>query len=240
KQTLKYIDKLAQAFHSTRFGTGDYSNYGEIIDTLMIAIEDRQVVTLAYQSQHTTEPAERDVHPYHLVYHKGTLYLVAWAVDREDVRNYKVDRISNATADARALPFVPIEFDLDQYLAGSFGIYRGKRKPTKVSIQFQPSVVRYVEEKHWHESEKLTRQADGTLLAEFVLTSFEEVKSWIFSFGPNARVLEPPELVQEIREDLNQMARCYAAPAAEQSRTKSIPKKSSRATGKVGNAKENM
>ena len=215
ERTHKYLDKLAQEFHITRFGTGDYSNYSEIIDTLMMAIEDRKVVTLAYQSQQTTEPAERDVHPYQLIYHLGNLYLVAWAVEHGEFRNYKVDRISNAQVDLKSLPFVPVPFELDQYLVGSFGIYRGKRKPTKVQVLFQPSVVRYVEEKHWHESERLTRQPDGTLLAEFVLTSFGEVKSWVLGFGPQARVLEPAELIQQIRDDLAKTAERYqSAPSA--------------------------
>lgn len=209
KRTLKYLDKLAQAFHATQFGTGDYSNYGQIIDTLLIAIEDRKVLTLAYQSQRTTEPAERDVHPQHLVYHKGTLYLVAWAVEHREFRNYKVDRISTATADPQSIPFVPVEFDLEKYLAGSFGIYHGQRKPTTVRIRFQPQVVRYVEEKSWHDTAQLTRQPDGTLIAEFLLTSFEEIKSWILGFGPNARILEPPELVKEIRNDLQAMSQLY-------------------------------
>lgn len=209
ESTHRYLDKLAQEFHFTKFGTGDYSNYAETIDTLMLGIEERKVVTLAYQSQHTTEPAERDVHPYHLVYHQGNLYLVAWAVDHSDFRNYKVDRISAAIVDSKSLPFVPIQFDLDEYLLGSFGIYRGDSKPTKVRVLFHPSVVRYVEEKHWHESEKLTRQSDGSLLAEFVLTSFGEVKSWVMGFGRHAQVLEPVELIDQILQELGQMSRLY-------------------------------
>lgn len=209
KRTLKYLDKLAQTFQPTRFGAGDYSNYGDILDTLLIAIEDRKVVSMGYQSQSTTEPVTRDVYPYHLVYHRGTLYLVAWAVDRGEFRNYKVDRISTAITDPKSLPFVMIDFDLKQYLTGAFGIYQGKRKPTRVRIQFQPSVVRYVEEKHWHETEQLFRQPDGTLIAEFTLTSFEEVKSWILSFGPNAKVIEPPELIREVITDLQKLAEAY-------------------------------
>jgi len=207
--TLKYLDRLAQAFHPTRFGIGDYSNYGETIDTLMISIEDRKVVSLGYQSQATTEPVTRDVHPYHLVYHKGTLYLVAWAVERGAFRNYKVDRISTAIADAMSLPFIPVEFNLEDYLAGSFGIYQGQGKPVTVKIRFQQPVVRYVEEKRWHDSEKLTRQPDGTLIAEFQLTSFEEVKGWVLSFGHQAEILEPQALREEVAVTIRSMLGRY-------------------------------
>lgn len=213
KRTLKYLDKLAQAFHATRFGTGDYSTYGETIDTLMISIEDHKVVTLSYQSQRTTEPAERDVHPYHLIYHRGTLYLVAYAVEHSEFRNYKVDRISSAVADPKSLPFVPLKFDLETYLAGSFGIYQGHQKPTTVRVLFHPPVVRYVLEKHWHDSEKLTKQPDGTLLAEFQLTDFHELTTWLLSFGPQAEILEPPSLRKEIATTIQAMNQIYTTPA---------------------------
>lgn len=213
-QTLRFLKQFAQAFRPTRFGAGDYSNYGDILDCLMIGIEDQVRVTLSYHSQSDTEPATRDVDPYHLVYHKGTLYLVGWAVEKEDFRNFKVDRISSATIECKTsagktFRYPDRPFDLQKYLAGSFGIYQAKGPTKQVRILFQPQVVRYVEEKHWHESEQLIRQPDGTLLATFTLSSFQEVKSWVLGFGPQARILEPPELVQEICEDLKATVNAY-------------------------------
>ena len=53
---------------------------------------------------------------------------------------------------------------------------------------------RYVQESQWHASQKLTKQRDGSLLAEFHLDDTVEIKSWIMSFGRNAVVLEPEQL----------------------------------------------
>lgn len=212
KKMLKYLDKLAQTFHATKFGTRDYSNYGQILDDLMVAIEDRQRVAIAYQSLQTTEPTDRDVYPLQIVFHKGALYLIGYSVEQKEFRNYKVDRISDVYFKRDSLPFNATDFDLKQWLAGSFGIYHGSMsKPTKVVIRFAPSVVRYVEEKTWHATEKVQPQPDGSLLVTFVLTDFHEVKTWILSFGPTARVLEPPELVEEIRRDLQETLRSYAS-----------------------------
>jgi predicted DNA-binding transcriptional regulator YafY len=224
KQVLKYLDKLAQTFHPTRFGSGDYSDYGQTIDTLMITIEERKRLSLEYQSQDVTEPVTREVYPLALVYHKFTLYLIAWAEARGEPRNYKVDRITAAEYEPGSLPFNPIEFDLEKYLEGSFGIYQGKGPPIAVKIRFKPQVVRYVEEKRWHTSEKLTRQPDGTLIAEFRLTSFEEVKNWVLSFGPQAELLEPQSLREEISATIQAMSQIYSKPT--DSSTKAEPKRS--------------
>ncbi|MCA8995630.1 MAG: WYL domain-containing protein [Planctomycetaceae bacterium] len=40
----------------------------------------------------------------------------------------------------------------------------------------------------------MTKQKDGTLLAQFALADLTEVKSWILSFGAKAMVEEPEEL----------------------------------------------
>ena len=57
-----------------------------IIDALIIAIEDRKAVHITYQSQQATETATRDVYPYGLVRHKGSLYLTAFAPEHDQIR----------------------------------------------------------------------------------------------------------------------------------------------------------
>ena len=47
--------------------------------------------------------------------------------------------------------------------------------------------------------EQLTPPSDGSLIAEFRLPDTQEIKRWIMSFGPNAKVLEPQELVGGIQ-----------------------------------------
>jgi len=92
--------------------------------------------------------------------------------------------------------------------ATSFGIYRGDGKPQRIRIRFAPAVARNVEESHWHHSQTLNRLPDGYLDFEATLTTFEELKSWLLSFGRHAEVLSPKrlreEMALEIRESLRQ------------------------------------
>jgi proteasome accessory factor B len=95
----------------------------------------------------------------------------------------------------------PEDFDLQKHLSKSFGVYQGDGEVC-VTVRFLPSVARYVEESTWHPSQKLTKQRDGSLIAEFTLDGTEEIKRWIMSFGKHARVLEPASLRLEIIEEL--------------------------------------
>ena len=57
--------------------------------------------------------------------------------------------------------------------------------------------------------EQLTPPSDGSLIAEFRLPDTQEIKRWIMSFGPNATVLAPQELKEEISNDLRRMLARY-------------------------------
>jgi predicted DNA-binding transcriptional regulator YafY len=208
EQAREYLERFPRVFDCTRHGNSNYENKAEIIDTLTVAAEDRKIVLLTYQSQHATEPATRDVYPYGLKRHKGSLYLVAYAVEHDEIRHYKVNRIE--AAELTSFVFQkPADFDISTYLAESFGIFGGSDDITVV-VKVLPAAARYASESVWHASQVLTKQRDGSLMARFRLSSTVEIKSWVLSFGANAVVLEPESLRAEIANELVQWAKLYS------------------------------
>jgi predicted DNA-binding transcriptional regulator YafY len=212
KAALEYIESFGRVFHHTTVGASDYSRKAELIDDLMVAVEDRKAVHIAYRSQHATEPATRDVYPYGLIYHRGSLYLVAFALEHNQVRHYKVDRVESI--EVSPVHFQrPEGFDLAAHTAGSFGVFSGDGDYT-VRVRFAPPAGRYVLESNWHASQRLTRQKDGCVIAEFRLSGLEEVKSWVLRFGSSAVVLEPEPLRAAIRQELKGLEVLYRTAAA--------------------------
>jgi predicted DNA-binding transcriptional regulator YafY len=204
---LKYIDQFGTMFHQTKVGAADYTKKADLIDDLMVGIEDRRAVFITYRSLRATEPVTYDIYPYGLIYHRGALYLVGQSPQSEEICHWKVTRIE--AAEVTKVHFQrPEGFDLQQHLAKSFGVYHGDGD-VKINVRFAPSVARYVSESTWHESQKLTPQKDGGLLAEFQLSDTEEIKRWIMSFGQHAVVLEPESLRKEIVQELNLLLAAY-------------------------------
>jgi len=153
---VKYLAKLAAIFHATSFGASDYSNHTAIIDQLMIACEDSKVAFVTSQSQRATESVTVEVYPYGIVHHKGALYLVAFVREHNELRHYKVNRISTVGIHAQQIPIQrPADFDLKRHLTDSFGIMRGDGVTQRVRIRFTREVARIVREKTWHPSPKL-------------------------------------------------------------------------------------
>ncbi len=138
KSALEYVERFPQLFHCTGAGAGNYAAKAEIIDALSLAVDDRKAVVMTYQSRQATEPATRDVYPYILVWHKGSLYLLAFAPEHDEVRRYKVNRIESVEVTSFTFQR-PAEFDVKDYLARSFGIYDGDDEITVV-VKFAPAV----------------------------------------------------------------------------------------------------
>ena len=90
----------------------------------------------------------------------------------------------------------------------AIGVYHGSGDE-HVKVGFRPTVSRYVEESHWHASQELSKQRDGSIVGEFDLDETEEIKRWIMSFGKHAIVLAPESLRREMAEELKTLVAVY-------------------------------
>ncbi|MCB9926467.1 MAG: WYL domain-containing transcriptional regulator [Planctomycetaceae bacterium] len=219
-KALKYLDRVAEAFHQTNFGVSDYATHAETIDSLLVGIEDRKVVFITYRSQRSTEPVTYDVHPYSLTRHRDTLYLLGFKPEDNAFRTWKVNRIESAQVDSMPFTRRP-DFNAEQFLAGSLGIYHDTGV-VNVTIRFSSEVARYVEESNWHSSQQCERQADGSLLVRLDLSGTTEVNSWVLSFGRHAEVLVPDALRSELQDEMAAALKLYSndGPVTQRKRVK--------------------
>jgi predicted DNA-binding transcriptional regulator YafY len=206
---LRHLERLAAGFYHAARGWTDYASKAALIDDLVRAIEDRRLAAIEYRSLSSTEPVSQyDLYPLSLVYWRGALYLVAQSPSHKAVRTFKLDRISNAQV--LTLPFAePIDFDAAHFFEHSFGIFQKDGEPIRVRVAFRPQVVRLLEERQFHPSQRLTRRKDGRVVAEFRLTALEDFVSWVLSFGPLAEVLEPVELREDVARSHRDAASIY-------------------------------
>ena len=87
-----------------------------------------------------------------------------------------------------------------------------------VMVRISPGWARWVGEKIWHESQKITKLPDGGLEMTFRVAGLDEIRRWILSFGPEGVVLEPEKLKEMVRQDLSRnLAQYLTGPIAEKS-----------------------
>jgi predicted DNA-binding transcriptional regulator YafY len=209
-QAIKFCEQLNRTLRVSGFGAGDYTKRGLIIDTILQGMEDKRRVLVSYQSQEATEPIEQELGPQGFIWHNGSLYLVAWSARREEIRNYKVDRMQSAEIGSDLRYAVPEEFSMDEWQKKAFGMFRGEGDQAwKVRIHFARDAARYVQESWWHDTQQFVPAPDGTVEMRLELNDLSSVTKWILSFGSNATALDPPSLVERIRRELLQMLESY-------------------------------
>ena len=108
---------------------------------------------------------------------------------------------------------------LDDFRRHSFKVMHDEVHTVKVRIS--PGWARWVGEKIWHESQKITKLPNGSLEITFRVAGLDEIKRWVLSFGPEAVVLEPETLKEMVRRDLSRnLAQYSTGPVAVRSMKK--------------------
>ncbi len=207
-EKLSYFESLTDLLRVTRFRGSRYEDKAWLIDDLFVAVEDRRMTFITYQSQRSTEPLTYDIYPYGIIYHRGSLYLIAMSQQHGMIRTFKLDRISDVQLEELRFQRPP-DFDLEEFLGSSLGIMQEDGPAQEIIIRFHPDVRQYVEEHFWHPSFRLTREKDGWLKACMELTGTTELKSWLLSFGRKAIVVSPHELREEIAAELEATLSSY-------------------------------
>lgn len=182
-------------------------DYAEIVARLIDATSSHRVATMQYFSASSNREKTYEVHPYHVAYFDGGLYLVAYVPEYRQIRNFAAERIRKLVVTERTFtPPGPVESGSP--FAASLGVNDGR--PERIEIEFAPRVARYVREREWHASQKLQEMSDGSLRLTMKVCRDWALRSWVLGFGPHARVIAPSALATEILEQLEEARDGYA------------------------------
>lgn len=166
-----------------------------LLSTLAGACRDHEQLAFGYEGKGASG-TERLVEPAGLVHTGYRWYLVAWDVNRDDWRTFRVDRIKGkASVGARFAPRPPPEGDLKAYVSRSLS--SAARALTARVILHAPfelmakrlSPAAGVLERV--DAERCRLQTGGH--------SLDSLAFWILLLGVDFQVEEPPELAQHLR-----------------------------------------
>ena len=183
----------------------------DIYQSLEMAIVRHHPVDITYLSRTRPEPTKRRVDPYGLTYKIGAWYLVGYCHLRQGIRTFGLDRIKwMRVREAERFQY-PSDFDLAEWLAKGWQLQAGG-EPTEVVVQFDAEVASWIANSHWHTSQRVEKQPDGSLLFRVTVHGYEEMLYWVLSFGAQAEVLEPAPLRAAVAESARKMALRYSEP----------------------------
>jgi predicted DNA-binding transcriptional regulator YafY len=166
---------------------------------LFEAVRTRSVAAFSYRSE------ARRVAPAGLWFRYGHWYLVAWDLDRDALRTFRVDRIDGAVTRGEAGgAVVPDGIDVRAALPDDPWRAEGEdRVEMRVHVDATEG-PRVAEEVGVDKVEH--RDEDGSVDLRFAVSSFAAIRSWVLGLLDHAEILEPPEFRSELTAWLTTLA----------------------------------
>ncbi len=185
------------------------------------AIFRRKTIVFDYYTMGRDAQEPRKVDPYHLLFRGGQFYLVGHAHERDAVRVFRLSRIrgkvgysSKAEHDFQR----PADFDPRSYATradwqlgeeqGVARIWLSDRIEWLVRRHLGPDVGS-LEPAGAGDS---NGDSNGGVVFETPYGDPRQLVSWVLGLGPRARILDPPELVEEAEERVSLVIERHAQP----------------------------
>ena len=157
------------------------------------AVLERRQLRFRYRARTTNADSKRTVSPQRLTHYRDNWYLDVWDHDREALRSFAVDRIAEPMALDMPARDVP-DTELNDMLASSYGIF----------------AACWVADEHWHSQQKGIWLPDGRYELQVPYSNSKELLMDVLKYGPDAEVVAPLSLREELKIQLQLALGGYA------------------------------
>lgn len=178
-----------------------------IFSLVATAVLERRQLGFSYRARSNDVMSQRTVSPQRLIHYRENWYLDAFDPDRDALRSFAVDRISNARVlDAPARDLADDE--LDQHLGSSYGIFAGIPKAW-ATIRFSANAARWVADMHWHAKQEGRFLDNGSYELRLPYSNARELLMDVLRYGADAEIVAPPALRAQARSMLQLALAAY-------------------------------
>ena len=172
-----------------------------LLDQIRISVKACKIVEISYKTKDKEELSISRIYPYGILYGSKN-YLVAYSEKRAGFRLYILSSIKE---------FKILEeyfdrnenFNLSEYASRSFGVFQ--EEPFDVVWQFSSEVAEDVKNFHFHPSQKLTGQKDGSVIVEFRAGDGLTMCWHLFTWGNKVKIIKPKKLQDKYNQLLEEV-----------------------------------
>lgn len=147
------------------------------------------------------------VTPITLCWDSDKYYLVAYSPAHDELRHYRVDRMSDAAVlDEAAEPLDKGRFNVPAHIQQVFGMFGGET--VTATLLFDAGLVNNALD-HFGKSATLTTIEDGRVQVTADVSVSPVFLSWIFQFGKRVEIKAPKSLITAMRALLTEHTEMY-------------------------------
>lgn len=193
-KTINHLERIGQAFLPLVRPLRRYDKQKAVLSVLQKALLLQRTVILRHQKPDHDKAVEHRVDPYALRLYQNGLHLITYSHRATAYRFFAVERIHDAALTEETFTirsdFSPERLNL------SFG---AMDEPAQtVRVRFSRDVAHRLKERQWHPTQTIKSLKNGDVVLTMQAGGMDEITSWVLSWGEDAQVLEPPELIEKV------------------------------------------
>ena len=156
----------------------------DVLVVIREALNENYKITATYNNKHKT------LSPYGLIYGEK-IYLIAREEEKgPDPYNYLLHKFKDVKLTQQS--FDKGDFNLKEFSEKSFGVYQGHVQ--EVKLQFTKEAAEEVLSYHYHPTQKMKHNEDGTVTVKFKASGEYEILWHLFRWGDCVKILAPVSL----------------------------------------------
>lgn len=177
----------------------------EYFNGILHAIQNQLVVTFQLNS-YWQAASFRCCVPKAIKESQNRYYLIAYDLDKNNFRNYGLDRISNfvITSEKQKTP----EINVEAFYQHAFGI-QCYNDPVEIILEFANDQKKYIQSLPLHASQKIIKENNETFTVALFMHPTNDFVMEILRYGAICEVIEPPFLRDRIKDEVKYLQEKY-------------------------------
>jgi predicted DNA-binding transcriptional regulator YafY len=175
------------------------------LQQLRRALIDRNTISFRYHTRYHSDEKSgthtREADPYALAYVHSTWHLVAHCHMRQDIRNFRIDRMED-------LELLPRTFTRPANPKISMAEREEQPRTVIARALFDREIARWVHEGRTYFTIAEEETEDG-LLVTLAIRQPDDILQWLLGWGSRVKILEPDTLRGRLAEEARAMLRNY-------------------------------
>jgi len=192
-------------FWDQNIGNFDYSDYDHIIKKVINVISKKQWINVDYNTSSKGVINKIMVLLRCLFTYNGSVYAVAYVPKHDTHIALTLQNIINIEVVKSKLK-IP-NFDFKEWTQNRFGVFYGNIR--RVVLGVHSNFKHYFINRKWHQSQVVTEDEDGGLTIELKVPIGADFVSWIMSWGNAIKIEKPNELIEVIKDNLQETLKQY-------------------------------
>ena len=178
----------------------------EHLHGLLYAIDNHFEISFAHHSYWKDGLKNRTVHPIAIKESQKRWYLVCHDLDKKEIRNFGLDRISAIKITDKK--FSPFPFDVIAYYQHAFGVETNE-PAQKIVLKFTAFQSQYIKSLPLHTSQELVFEDAENCHFAYFMHPTHDFEMEILKYGEHVTVLAPETLKQTISNRIKDMMALY-------------------------------